>query len=65
MVIGAVEVGLGVVLVVLLVVLLLELLHAARMLTDSTAIALRAKAFLESQGSWGLTPGSSLPPCSG
>jgi hypothetical protein len=62
MVIGAVEAGLALpVLVLVVVLLLLELLHAARMLTDSSATAVRAKAFLESQGSWGLTPGSSLP----
>src|SRR3974377_2528068 len=61
MVIGFVEAGLALALVlVLVVVLVLELLHAATRLTDSTAAALRAKAFLESQGSWGLTPGSSF-----
>ncbi|HEY6310278.1 MAG TPA: hypothetical protein VIY52_05655 [Streptosporangiaceae bacterium] len=53
MVIGALvlEVALLLALLVLLVVLLVpELLHAARMLTDSTA-APRAKAFLGIQGS--------------
>ena len=49
-----------VVVVVLLLLLLLELLHDASMLADSTAAALAAMAFLESQGIFRPTPGSSF-----
>jgi hypothetical protein len=48
-------------LVVLLALLELpELLHAARTPTDSIAAALRARAFLEDLGRWGLMPVPSL-----
>jgi hypothetical protein len=63
MVIGVLELGLGLplVLVLLEVLLLLELLlQAARTLTDSTAAPVRAKARFGSQGRLGLTPGSSF-----
>jgi hypothetical protein len=62
MVIGVLELGLELLLVLVLVlVLLLELLlQAARTLTDSTAVPVRAKARLGSQGRLGLTPGSSF-----
>jgi hypothetical protein len=61
MVIGAVELGLGLVLLLLLVVLLLLLLlHAAIVPTERTATAVRANVFLENQGRSGLTPGPSF-----
>jgi hypothetical protein len=64
MTIGAVLAGLELVVVVvlllLLLLLLLELLHDASMLADSTAAALAAMAFLESQGILCPTPGSSF-----
>ncbi|MGH3259447.1 MAG: hypothetical protein ACRDOU_29285 [Streptosporangiaceae bacterium] len=49
-----------VVVVVLLLLVLLELLHDATMVADSTAAALAAMAFLESQGILRPTPGSSF-----
>src|SRR5579862_2714680 len=63
MTIGAVLAGLELVVVVvllLLLLLLLELLHDATMVADSTAAALAARAFLESQGILRPTPGSSF-----
>ena len=57
-VIGAVEVGLGLVLV--LVELLELLLHAASSPTERTAAALRANVFLENQGRSGLSLGPSF-----
>jgi hypothetical protein len=63
MTIGAVVAGLELV-VVLELLLLLELLHDASMLADSTAAALAAMAFLESQGIFSPTPGSSFVFCS-
>ena len=41
-------------------VLVLLLVQAATRPTERTAAALRARRFLESQGSWGLTPGASF-----
>src|SRR5579862_115300 len=61
MTIGALVAGLELVVVVeLLLLLLLELLHDATMAADSTAAALAAMAFLESQGILRPTPGSSF-----
>ena len=64
MTIGAVVAGLelepAVGLVLLLLLLLLELLHDATRAADSTAAALAAMAFLESQGILCPTPGSSF-----
>jgi hypothetical protein len=64
MTIGAVVAGLELVVVLELLLLLLELLHDASMLADSTAAALAAMAFLESQGIFSPTPGSSFVFCS-
>src|SRR5580658_3013591 len=63
MTIGAVVAGLELVVVLVLLLLLLELLHDASMLADSTAAALAAMAFLESQGILRPTPGSSFVLC--
>jgi hypothetical protein len=57
---GALVLGLELVVPEAVELVLLVLLQAARTPTDRTATALRARPFLERRGRWGFTPGASF-----